>query len=564
MNLFTRLLFFLLLPALAIARPVLNFTTAIPSGLNDPVDVVNAGDGTNRIFVVERGGAIKAFDASFNSLGIFLTVTGLAPVGEQGLLSMAFHPDYENNRYFFVYYTNPAGNIEVSRYQTPAGTPNTADPASRTLILTIEKPTHQSNHNGAKLNFGPDGNLYFAPGDGGGVGDEPNYAQRGDSLMGKMVRINVNNFTTPPYYTIPSDNPYVLATDTLHHIWAFGLRNPWRWSFDRSTGDMWIADVGQGAWEEINFVPAASTGDRNYGWHCFEGTAPYDNNVMDCSPASVYTDPIFQYPHNYATGGFAVTGGYVYRGSQFPTLVGYYICADYVSDNVWLIKNNGGGNFQVTQQTGLPGGIASFGETESGEMVALSLDAGALYRVALAGSLPVTLLSFTAKAQTGYTELQWKTAQEINLQQFTVEYSTNAVQWKKAGDVAPLSNQITPTYYFKHSNDAAGRLFYRLDMIDKDGSHIYSKIITVNALPGQGNEIQLYPAVNSYGPLQVQLNEPFTNLQVVNINGQVLMTQNLQNQTGIIRLNISSFSKGMYTVVARRPGKIISKAFMVQ
>ncbi|WP_315817421.1 PQQ-dependent sugar dehydrogenase [Paraflavitalea speifideaquila] len=544
------------------AQPVLTFTPVIPSGLSAPVDVVNASDGTNRFFIVERGGTIKAYDASFNLLGTFLTVTGITSGGERGLLSMAFHPAYATNRYFFVHYTNAVGDVEIARYQVQAGNPNLADPSSKTVILTIEKPIPETNHNGGKLNFGPDGYLYFAAGDGGGSGDERNYAQRGDSLMGKMIRIDVGNFTTPPYYSIPADNPYISATDTLHAIWAFGLRNPWRWSFDRSTGDMWIADVGQDGWEEINFRPAAATGNVNYGWRCYEANAPF--NSSGCLPAANYISPIFSYPHDNVTGGFAVTGGYVYRGSQFPTLAGYYICADYISNNVWLIKSNGGTGWQVTQQGGLPGRIASFGEAENGELYALSLTAGALFQVAVSSALPLTLLSFTAKAQTGYNELRWKTSREINLQQFDLEYSNDGSAWIKAGTVLTDPNNVSPEYYFKHPTHFEGRMYYRLKSIDKDATYTYSKIISLDTDPEKGMELQLFPTVITYGQLQVQLNEPFANLQLFNMQGQMLITQNLQNQTGIIRLDVSGFNKGVYTVIASRPDKKVSKSFRVQ
>lgn len=553
---------YLLLACAALqAQPVLSFTPVITSGLSSPVDVVNAGDASNRFFIVERGGTIKAYDASYNLLGNFLTVTGIVSGNEQGLLSMAFHPDYETNRYFFVYYTNTAGDIEIARYQTQAGNPNAADPASKTVILTIEKPVAFANHNGGKLNFGPDGHLYFATGDGGGSGDTRNFAQRSDSLLGKMIRINVNNFTTPPYYTIPVDNPFVTATDTLHAIWAFGLRNPWRWSFDRSTGDMWIADVGQGEREEINFRASGSTGGINYGWRCYEGDIPH--NTAGCAPAASYISPIFAYPHDNTTGGFAVTGGYVYRGTQFPALAGYYVCADYISDNVWIIRPGGGG-WEITQQGGLPGNIATFGEAENGELYALSLDAGALYQVGVSGTLPVTMLSFTAKAQTGYNELRWKTIREVNLQEFSIEFSVNGIDWTKAGMVLPQENDVNPEYYFKHPTNVEGTMFYRLKMLDKDSTFTYSKFISINTRPDKGKELQLFPTVNAYGQLQVQLNEPFGNLQVFNMQGQILITQNLQNQTGIIRLDISGLNKGVYTVVASRADKTVSKTFMVQ
>lgn len=544
------------------AQPVLSFTPVISAGLTAPVDVVNAGDATNRLFIVERGGTIKAFDAAYNLLSNFLTVTGIVSGGEQGLLSMAFHPGYATNRYFFVHYTNTAGHIEIARYQTLAGNPNAADPASKTVILTIEKLVPYTNHNGGKLNFGPDGHLYFAAGDGGGGGDPRNYAQRGDSLLGKMIRINVDNFTTVPYYSVPADNPYVTAADTLHAIWAFGLRNPWRWSFDRATGDMWIADVGQDVGEEINFRAAGNTGGINYGWRCYEGNDTY--NTVGCGPAANYTGPIFTYPHDNTTGGFAVTGGYVYRGTQFPALTGYYICADFISDNGWLIKPGGPTGWQVTQQGGLPGGIAAFGEAENGELYALSLSDAMLYQVGVSGVLPLTLLSFTAQSQTGYNELRWRSVREVNVQEFAIEYSENGAAWAKAGVVWPQSNLATPEYYFKHPTNVEGTLFYRLKMIDKDGSFTYSRIISVNTRPDKGSEVQLFPTVNAYGQLQVQLNEPFANLTVFNMQGKILQVRNLQNQTGVIRLDISNLSSGIYTLVVSRPDKKVSKTFMVQ
>lgn len=551
-------LLYLMMPIASQAQPVLAFDPVITSGLTAPVDVVNAGDGTNRIFVVERGGTIKVYNANYVLLGTFLTVTGIAAGGEQGLLSLAFHPDYKTNGYFFVYYTNAAGAIEIARYQVQSGNPNLADPATKTVLLTI--PKTEVEHNGGKLNFGPDGYLYFATGDGGGVGDPDNNAQNGNSLLGKMIRIDVNNFTTPPYYSIPPTNPFIGATDTLHTIYAFGLRNPWRWSFDRATGDLWLADVGQDEAEEVNFRAAGTTAGLNYGWRCYEGLSPY--NTAGCLGLAQYTRPIFDYPHDNATGGFCVTGGYVYRGTRFPPLVGYYICADFISKNGWVIRP-GGGSWEITQQGGLPGGIAGFGETESGEIMALSLS-GTLYEVALSGTLPVTLLSFTAKPQTGFNELSWATARESGFQSFVVEYSTDETAWTPAGTVLPFQKNIEPNYYYKHPTNFLGTLFYRLKMIDEDSSFTYSRVISVNNYPEKGKELELFPTAIRYGQLTVQLNEPFVNLQVYNMNGQMLMAQNLQNQTGVIRLDVSSFNKGMYTVVVSRPDKTISKNFMVQ
>ncbi len=315
--------------------PILSYAPVINSGLSLPVEVVNAGDGSNRLFIVEQNGLIKIYNGTSLLPTPFLSLTTLtAASGERGLLSMAFHPNYAVNGYFFVYYTNAAGDITIARYQVSAGNANQANAASGVVLMNIPKPF--ANHNGGRLAFGPDGYLYFGTGDGGSGGDPNNFAQNGNSLLGKMIRIDVNNFATPPYYTIPADNPYTTNPGVLDEIWAIGLRNPWRWSFDRLTGDMWIGDVGQSAREEINYRAAGTTGGINYGWRCYEGTLPY--NTTGCAAQSTYVSPIFDYPRNNLTGGFSVTGGYVYRGSEFASLNGYYICADYVSGNTWLIN----------------------------------------------------------------------------------------------------------------------------------------------------------------------------------------------------------------------------------
>jgi len=379
--------------------PVLFLTPIVSSGLSSPVDVVNAGDGSNRLFIVCRGGTVRIIVANILQATPFLDIPDSITTssGEQGLLSMAFHPDFENNGYFFIYYTNTAGDIRLTRFRTVGGNPNNnADESSGVVLMTIPHPGN-SNHNGGKLNFGPDGNLYFGTGDGGGSGDPNNNAQNGNSLLGKMIRINVDNFSTPPYYTIPFDNPYVTDPTVMDEIFAMGLRNPWRWSFDRVTGGVWVADVGQSVAEEIDFSPFASSGGLNYGWRCYEGNVAY--NTTGCQAQSYYFPPIFTYPHNMSTGGFAVTGGYVYRAAQYPAMVGWYICADYISHNVWLMRPNGFGGWAVGQQSGLPGSIVGFGEAENGDLYALALT-GTLYKVGTTNVLAVTLQEFTAAALT--------------------------------------------------------------------------------------------------------------------------------------------------------------------
>ena len=290
------------------SQPTISFQT-FQAGLTQPVEVVHAGDGSNRLFIVQQNGIIRVHDPVNGGLQAtpFLDISGLISTAgsEQGLLSMAFHPAYESNGYFFVYYTNAASDIELARYTVSANA-NVADAGSRAFMLNIPKPF--SNHNGGHLQFGSDGNLYFATGDGGSANDPNNNAQNPLSLLGKMLRINANAFATPPYYTVPADNPFVGNAAYDSRIWALGLRNPFRWSFDRQTGDMWIGDVGQGAKEEINFTPAGSTGGENYGWRCYEGSIR-NPNITPCDPPS-HQPPIFDYD-NPAAGASSVVGGYV-------------------------------------------------------------------------------------------------------------------------------------------------------------------------------------------------------------------------------------------------------------
>ncbi|HZI53565.1 MAG TPA: PQQ-dependent sugar dehydrogenase, partial [Chitinophagaceae bacterium] len=305
-------------------------------------------DSSDRLFIVQKVGSVKVYDKAFNFLGDFVTVSGVTINGERGLLSMAFHPDYKSNGLFFVYYTNLQGDIEISRYKV-SDDPNRADTTTRTIIITIPHRA-AANHNGGKIGFGADGYLYFATGDGGNGGDPPNNAQNGKVLLGKMLRIDVNNPGPQLNYSIPTDNPFVNDTLIADEIWALGLRNPFRWSFDRLTHNMWIADVGQGVKEEINFRKAGETKGINYGWRCYEGKNIY--NASGCKTADQYIPPIFDYPHNLTTGGSSVTGGYVYRGSEYPSMNGYYIFADYISNNQWLIKDSSNGWSIKQQQSG--------------------------------------------------------------------------------------------------------------------------------------------------------------------------------------------------------------------
>ncbi len=358
---------------------VIDLTLApiITSGLSQPVHITNAGSGDTRLFIVEQAGRIRIYKDSALLTTPFLDIstTGADRVkccGEEGLLSVAFPPNYASTGRFYVYYVNKSGNLVIARYLVSAN-PDVADVDSEQIVLTISHPTN-SNHNGGQLAFGPnDGYLYIGPGDGGGGGDPGENAQDPAELLGKILRIDVET-GSPVTYTIPATNPYTQTVSYRGEIWALGMRNPWRFSFDRATGDLFIGDVGQGNWEEIDYQLASSSGGENYGWDCYEGNQSYE--PAGCT--STYTFPIYEYDHGV---GNAVSGGYVYRGSQFPDLVGHYFFADYGFGNFWDLFPDGSGGWQVTAHGFLVSNPSSFGEGSDGELYVSSLSTGAIYQV---------------------------------------------------------------------------------------------------------------------------------------------------------------------------------------
>ncbi len=530
----------------AAQQPVLNFQV-IASGLNNPVDIVTA-PGDNRLFIAQQNGLIRiwtgaGFSDFINLGGVITNPAG----GEQGLLSIVFHPGYASNRYFFVWYTNTTGAVTLARYQRNSTNPDIADPGSGQVLLSIPKPGNPyfTNHNGGKLIFGSDGMLYVGTGDGGSGGDPFNNAQNGNSLMGKMLRIDVNNFATaPPFYTIPLNNPYAAAGDgVLDEIYAIGLRNPWRWSFDRENGDMWIADVGQNAWEEINWRRAGNTAAVNYGWRCYEGAHIYAGG--GCTPTDTVS-PIFEYPHNFATGGYSVTGGYVYRGPdpQNIALRGYYITADYVSGNVWMIRPNGSGGWNSYLQAGLPGNISSFGEGNDGTLYALGRSSGTIYKVILSSIIPVTITSFNALSREGYNELQWQTGSEVNTSTFHIEFSTDGNQFTRVGQVAARGIPSGGSYSFRHQLVQLNDIFYRLAIEDADGSLKFSGIVR---LQHPGALIRVFPTILSgSGIINIVLREPVKHVQLLNNMGALVWQKNISRLSGNISLAMPELPGGLY------------------
>jgi len=333
--------------------------TQVVRGLSSPTFVTNAGDGSNRLFIVEQGGTIRVLQPGSSTPTLFLDIhTKVVAGGEQGLLGLAFHPQYSINGHFFVYYTRVGdGTLVIAEYRVSAN-PNAADP-TETVLLTIPHPTN-TNHNGGMLAFGPDDYLYIGVGDGGSGNDPPNNAQNINVLLGKILRLDVS---APGTYSSPATNPFFGATPGADEIFAYGFRNPWRFSFDRVTGVQWVGDVGQGAREEVD-MPIMNGG--NYGWRVFEGSACTSNDPALCSSPLNYIFPIFDYPH--LNGRCSITGGYVYRGSQGALPGGTYIYGDYCSGEILA--------WDGTTQTVLldtTSNISSFGEDEQGELYVVNL-----------------------------------------------------------------------------------------------------------------------------------------------------------------------------------------------
>lgn len=317
------------------------------TGLSSPIGVFNAGDSSGRLFVIQRTGEIRIFDGTQLLATPFLDIpdSDITAGGERGLLGLVFHPDYETNGFFYINYTDENGDTVVERRSVSASDPNVADTDASTIVQIIGVDQPASNHNAGQLKFGPDNYLYISMGDGG----VSSHGQNLQTILGNMLRVDVDGDDFPTddmrNYAIPASNPYIGSPNDPNNeipdeIWSSGFRNPWRFSFDRSTGDMYIADVGQNNWEEVNFQEVASTGMENYGWRCYEGNAEF--NTTGCQDASNYVFPISVYSHSL---GCSITGGYVYRGTEVAGLQGYYLYADFCSGRIWAVIQDSPGSW---------------------------------------------------------------------------------------------------------------------------------------------------------------------------------------------------------------------------
>ncbi len=348
----------------------------VAEGFNQPTGLTHAGDGTGVLYVVEKPGTVSKLVDSQRVADPFLDITDRVGSSgyEQGLLGIAFPPDYTDSHIFYVYYTNHRGYTVLSRFTVADN--DIADPNSEQVILEQAQP--YPNHNGGQIAFGPDGYLYVALGDGGSGGDPENNGQALDTWLGKILRIDVNPAHTPDgaAYAIPEDNPFADDEEALSEIYAYGLRNPWRFSFDAQTGDLFIADVGQNAIEEINVLPADTTEALNFGWNIMEGSSCFLESHCDTTGLTM---PILEYPH--ADGSCSVTGGEVYYGESLPELHGTYIFADFCSGFVWQAVPGDDGGWAMSDPipTGLA--ISSFGVDEQGEVYIVDLNGGSVYRL---------------------------------------------------------------------------------------------------------------------------------------------------------------------------------------
>ncbi len=356
-------------------EPVSVSLQPVAQGLSAPVFLTAPPGDRDRLFVVERGGAIRIVRAGSVLSAPFLDVAGVITAGgEQGLLGLAFHPGYASNGRFYVNYTDTLGHTQIVRYRVSAN-PDVADPGSAFPILTVEQP--YSNHNGGMIAFGPeDGMLYVGMGDGGSGGDPQNHGQNRMTLLGDLLRLDVD-VGSP--YAIPADNPFVGSLSVANEIWASGLRNPWRFSFDAANGDLYIGDVGQGEREEVSYQPASSDGGENYGWRIMEGTRCY-NPSSGCATTGL-TLPIHEYDHS---DGCSITGGYVYRGGAYPALQGRYFFADYCRSWLRSFVVVGGAVAGLQDHSATAGpvsGTSSFGEDGAGELYIVSLTQGTIRRI---------------------------------------------------------------------------------------------------------------------------------------------------------------------------------------
>jgi glucose/arabinose dehydrogenase len=535
------LFFFFFLFAINVSQaqpaPNVSYQAFISAGLSSPIEVASPpGDATGRLFILEKAGRIRIWNGSNLLPEPFLDIADVVRNdGEQGMLSMAFHPQYQSNGYFFVYYINHDQAITIERYQVSSD-PDEASPVA-TPILVI--PKTNGNHNGGHLQFRTQGGvnyLYFATGDGG---EDPNEnAQDPGSYLGKMIRINVD---AAPY---------------TPEIWAMGLRNPFRWSFDRNTGDIWIGDVGQYLKEEINFLPLGTAG-ANYGWPCVEGADNYSEFPAGLNCGQVRSSdvvPVLAYDN--PDDGRSVIGGYVYRGNEFPSLQGYYIATDFYTGNLWLIKRVGSA-WEITKRENFPTAVASISEAANGELYAVSLGGNIVYKIVtpLDAPLPLNLISFSGEPMSGYNELKWITESEENMDKYILQYSTDGVNYSTAGEVSSANDPNRKIYTYRHNTVNTKTVYYRLKMTELGGTYEYSPVISIGADTNTG--IKIYPTSVNNGLVNIISWQPVERISITSTTGIQLLSKEMNGTSGYFTITLPALQKGIYII--RVAGKDFQK-----
>ncbi len=485
-------LLFLLLPFLCVsvyAQPILEFTPISFSGasLSQPLDITGCGDDSGRLFITQKGGYIRIVKDNEVMADYFLDIhTRVMNSGERGLLGMAFHPKFPDSPYVFVNYVI-SGTItnRISRFSLNENDANDLD--ENTEFILLEQTGVQTNHKAGDLAFGPDGYLYIGFGDGGGGGDPAKSGQNLETFLAKIIRIDVDHRDGQLNYAIPPDNPFV-GTAGLDEIWYYGMRNPWRISFDRLTGDFWIGDVGQNLWEEVDMIPAGTSGGLNFGWNCQEGNHAYD--PQNCAQGTDFVWPVFEYPHNCNPcpngKGASLTGGFVYRGSDFPLLQGLYVCADYVSNYLWMLKQTKSDPVEVDVFTqvgsGMVSEIVSFGEDDRGELYACNLN-GTIYRVGATRLLPIQWDAILGKIVAHGNKIEWTVNQTFGIDQFDVQRSNNVLfsDYSSIAQVLPIEGKS----HFEYTDPfkQADYIYYRVAGKRTDGTTEYSSVVRIQADP---------------------------------------------------------------------------------
>lgn len=532
--------------------------TPVISGLTSAMQLVHAGDNSNRLFIVERAGTITVFNPGALTTPIqYLNMNSggqvVSTAGEGGLLSIAFHPDFSTNGFIYTYYTDTAGDLVLARYTSANPLGNVVFANTRVELLKIPHPVN-TNHNGGEMHFGyEDGYLYLSTGDGGAGYDPDVNGQSTTSLLGKILRLNVDvPLGSGLPYVIPPTNPFG------NEIFIMGLRNPFRWSFDRENYDLWIGDVGQDTWEEINHITAGNSSGANFGWRCFEGDG-YTPGIAinECPDSASFTKPVYTYRTRTARGN-SVIGGVVYRGNDWPVMSGYYIGMDYGSGDIHKINSDG----SVKQyETSTFTGVRDIGEDEAGEIYAVT--ATAVYRIEAENPLPVTLVDFTGAPSVEGVRLAWQTSMEKDFKSFDIQYSADARQFASVGSVSGANAPAGNRYSFTHSTAENGNLYYRLKMTDTDESFRYSKIITVSRGGEDPGDLFVRPSLISTSEMSLLVEEPFQTVEIVNAGGQVVLTEKIGGRSGPVNIPLGNTASGIYVVRMAGHDRVVQQKVLV-